>query len=148
MRFVRIEVENFRAIRSASVEFGPGLNVLFGPNDLGKTTLASAMRAALLLPADSSAHREYLPWQSPESPRISLTFEAEGSIWRIRKTFGNGGAASARLERSPDGSSFHEEERGRAVERRVRELLGWGIEAPGGKSGPRGLPESFLSHVL
>ena len=148
MRFLRIEVENFRAIRRAVVDFGPGLNVLFGPNDLGKTTLASAMRAALLLPAESSAHQAFVPWQTKAAPRIVLGFEALGSFWRIDKTFGSGSVASARLECSPDGSSYHEEVRGRAVERRVRELLGWGIEAPGGKSGARGLPESFLSHVL
>ncbi len=148
MRFLHVQVENFRAIRRAAVEFGPGLNVLFGPNDLGKTTLATAMRAALLLPADSSAHQAFLPWQPGEPTSVSLGFEAQGSVWRIHKTFGSGSAATARLECSPDGSSFHEEARGRAVERRVRELLGWGIEAPGGKTGPRGLPESFLSHVL
>lgn len=148
MRFRRIEVQSFRAIRRAAVDFGPGLNVLFGPNDLGKTTLASAMRAALLLPVESSAHQAFLPWQATEPPRVTLSFEVEGRIWRIQKTFGQGSAASAKLDTSADGSSFHEEARGRAVERRVRELLGWGIEAPGGKSGTRGLPESFLSHVL
>src|SRR5690606_15583586 len=30
----------------------------------------------------------------------------------------------------------------------LRGLLGWGIPAPGGKGGPRGLPSSFLANVL
>ena len=34
------------------------------------------------------------------------------------------------------------------MDRRLREILRWGIDAPGGKGGARGLPESFLSHVL
>ena len=78
MRFLHVQIENFRAIRRASVEFGPGLNVLFGPNDLGKTTLAAARRAALLLPADSSAHQAFLPWQAGGDTCVSLGFEAQG----------------------------------------------------------------------
>lgn len=148
MRFRRIEVRSYRAIDHAEVELGPGLNVLYGPNDLGKSTLASAMRAALLLPAESSAHQAFLPWHDAGPPRVRLTIEQDGTLYRVTKVFGSSSVGSAQLESSPDGSSYHEEERGRAVDRRLRELLRWGIEAPGGKSGARGLPESFLSHVL
>jgi hypothetical protein len=130
------------------MEFGPGLNVLYGPNDLGKTTLASAMRAALLLPADSSAHQAFVSWQASEPPRVCLGFEKQAEFFRVSKTFGSGSAGTSRLESSPDGLVFREDERGRAVDRRLRELLRWGIEAPGGKGGGRGLPESFLSQVL
>jgi AAA domain len=148
MRFRRLEVRAYRAIDQAELEFGPGLNVLYGPNDLGKSTLAGAMRAVLLLPAESTAHQAFVPWHDVGPPRVRLTFERDGSVYRVSKTFGSGSLGSAQLESSPDGSSFHEEERGRAVDRRLRELLRWGIEAPGGKGGARGLPESFLSHVL
>ncbi|HWO14889.1 MAG TPA: AAA family ATPase, partial [Polyangiaceae bacterium] len=148
MRFRRIEVRSYRAIDEAELDFGPGLNVLHGPNDLGKSTLASAIRAALLLPAESTAHQAFVPWHDASSPSVRLTFERGGTIYRVSKVFGSGSGASARLESSPDGSSFHEEERGRAVDRRLRELLRWGIELPGGKGQSRGLPESFLSHVL
>jgi hypothetical protein len=148
VRFLRLEVQCYRAVDRAEVDFGPGLNVLYGPNDLGKTTLASAMRAALLLPAESSAHQAFVAWHGADSPRVRLSFERHGSVWRVSKSFGHGSLASARLESSQDGSSFRDEERGRAVDRRLRELLSWGIDAPGGKGGARGLPESFLSHVL
>jgi hypothetical protein len=148
MRFRRLEVQAYRAIDQAEVEFGPGLNVLYGPNDLGKSTLAAAMRAVLLLPAESTAHQAFLPWHDAGPPKVRLTFEREGSVFRVTKVFGLGSLGTAHLESSPDGRSFHEEERGRAVDRRLRELLRWGIEAPGGKGGARGLPESFLSHVL
>src|SRR5262249_28526049 len=62
MRFARVVVEHFRAIERADVTFEPGLNVLHGPNDLGKSTLAAALRAALLLPHGSSEAEEYVPW--------------------------------------------------------------------------------------
>src|SRR5690606_23918313 len=144
----RLEVRSFRAVDEAELALGPGLNVLHGPNDLGKSTLAAAVRAALLVPADSSHARAFAPWHDTGPPSVRLTFERDGSVYRVHKVFGAGAAASARLEVSPDGSSFHEEERGRAVDRRLRELLRWGIEAPGGRGVARGLPESFLSHVL
>ena len=55
MRFVKVAVESFQAIQRADVEFGPGLNVVYGPNDLGKSTLARhQFRAALLVPPTSS----------------------------------------------------------------------------------------------
>jgi energy-coupling factor transporter ATP-binding protein EcfA2 len=148
VRFRRIEVRSYRAIEQADLDFAPGLNVLHGPNDLGKSTLASAIRTALLLPAESSAHQAFVPWHDAGPPSVRLTFERDGAIYRVSKVFGTGSSASARLESSADGASFHEEERGRAVERRLRELLRWGIELPGGKGQSRGLPDSFLSQVL
>ena len=148
MRFRRLEVRAYRAIDQAELDFGPGLNVLYGPNDLGKSTLAAAMRAVLLLPSESTAHQAFVPWHDAGPPRVRLTFERDGALFRVTKVFGSGSLASAQLECSPDGSSYHEEEKGRAVDRRLRELLRWGIEAPGGKGAARGLPESFLSHVL
>ncbi len=51
MRFLALEVEAFQAIASAKLAFSPQLNVLYGPNDLGKSTLVTALRAALLSPA-------------------------------------------------------------------------------------------------
>jgi predicted ATP-dependent endonuclease of OLD family len=35
MRLRRLHIVSFAAIESVDVEFGPGLNVLYGPNDLG-----------------------------------------------------------------------------------------------------------------
>lgn len=148
MRFRRLEVRAYRAIDQAELEFGPGLNVFYGPNDLGKSTLAAAMRAVLLLPSESTAHQAFVPWHDAGPPRVRLTFERDGTLFRVTKVFGNGSLAQSQLESSPDGSSYHDEEKGRAVDRRLRELLRWGIEPPGGKGGARGLPESFLSHVL
>ena len=39
MKLLRLQVADFAAIANAEIEFGPGLNVLYGPNDLGKSTL-------------------------------------------------------------------------------------------------------------
>ena len=46
MRLRRLEVQDFRGIRAATIVFGPGLTVLHGPNRLGKSTLVEAIQAS------------------------------------------------------------------------------------------------------
>ena len=48
MKLLSLKVENFRRIHKAKIDFGPGLNVLYGPNDIGKSSIAYAIRASLL----------------------------------------------------------------------------------------------------
>ncbi|MEO7275230.1 MAG: AAA family ATPase [Vicinamibacterales bacterium] len=147
MRILRINAKDFAGIREVDVELGPGLNVLYGPNDLGKSTLAEAIRLALLLPHTSSHIDEYVPWTGGQNPVVELTFETEPQrIWRVRKEFRRGGASV--LEESRNGVDFDEVERARKVDGRLRELLRWGLAEPGGSGGSKGLPSSFLATVL
>ena len=147
MRLHRLRVIDFGAIREVDIELGPGLNVLYGPNDLGKSTLADGIRMALLLPNASSHIGDYVPWTGGRDPVIELTFETEPQrIWRVRKEFRKGGTAL--LEESRDGVSFADVERARKVDGKLRELLCWGIPEPGGAGGSKGVPTSFLATVL
>lgn len=148
MKLVRVRVEHFACIRRATVELGPGLNVLYGPNDLGKSTLARAIRAALLLPHTSSAAQELVEWDGASSPHVELTLQVpNGRIWRIEKTFGATGGSSI-LRESTDGHTFSPSKKAREVDDEIRTMLGWGIAAPATKNAPKGLPTSFLSQVL
>jgi DNA repair exonuclease SbcCD ATPase subunit len=148
MRLLELRVEHFRCIQKAEIEFGPGLNVLHGPNDLGKSSLAAAIRAVLLLQANSSVHEEFVNWSGSGVPHVELTFESEAQrIWRVRKTFGS--AAQAYLDESRDGVDFHVEAKGREVDGRLSEILQWGLAPPGSSKGrPRGMPMTFLSTAL
>ena len=147
MKIRRLRVTDFAAIREADIELGPGLNVLYGPNDLGKSTLADAIRLALLLPHTSTHVEDYVPWSGGQSPVVELTFESESQrIWRVRKEFHKGGAAT--LEESKNGKDFDEVERARKVDGALRDILRWGIPEPGGAAGSKGLPSSFLATVL
>ncbi len=147
MKLLSLTVEHFRSIRKASIEFGPGLNVLHGPNDLGKSSLAAAIRAALLLQASSREHEEFVNWSGSGVPHVELTFESEPQrIWRVRKTFGS--AAQAYLDESRDGVDFQNEAKGRDVDGRLSEILQWGLAPPGGKGRPKGMPMTFLSTAL
>jgi chromosome segregation ATPase len=147
LRILRLQVRDFAAIEEADVEFGPGLNVLYGPNDLGKSTLVEAIRLALLLPQTSTHIEQYVAWTGGRDPVVELTFETEPQrIWRVRKEFRRGGVAL--LKESKDGVDFDEVVRGRRVDGQLREILCWGIPEPGGTGGTRGLPTSFLATVL
>jgi hypothetical protein len=148
MRLVRLSVHRFQCIESAELDFAAGLNVLYGPNDLGKSSLAWAIRAVLLLQHGSALHERFVSWYGGGEPRVALTLcDRDGRYWRVAKTFGGGSAGRSVLEASKDGRSFTEDCKGRQVDERIRTMLGWGLSAPGAQS-PRGLPDSFLTQVL
>ncbi|MDA1014227.1 MAG: AAA family ATPase [Planctomycetota bacterium] len=107
-----VEIRSFRCIRKLHVEFSEGLNVLYGPNELGKSTLVEALRAAFLLPFDYATADDFIPWGTDETPQVVVEFDlpnfanSESSEtqlastrWRVKKAFGRGKGASALLER-------------------------------------------------
>ncbi len=145
----RLVVHSFAGIKHADIKLDQGLNVLYGPNELGKSTLVQAIRAALLLPDSSAAHRDLIDWHDDQPPRVELTVETDRQrIYRIKKSFGSGADGSSLLEFSKDGESFVLEAKGRDVDGQVRELLEWGIAQPGGGGGKHGWPEAFLTTAL
>ena len=70
MRFIRLKLDNFAGIATGHVEFGPGLNILYGPNELGKSTLAESIRAVLLMQSTSKAHEPWVRWNTDEPPQV------------------------------------------------------------------------------
>lgn len=154
MRLLSLRVRSFGCVDEAELELGPGVNVLYGPNDLGKSTLAQAIRAALLLPSGHQKAQELRPWHRDAAPEVRLQFMAPDEpgaatparTWRVHKVFGGKGG-QAELEGSNDGVSFFLEQKGPGVDARLRQLLGWGV-AEARARGPRGVPSSFLATVL
>lgn len=147
MRLVKLSVQRFQCIESAELELGPHLNILYGPNDLGKSSLAWAIRAVLLLQHGSAHAERFSSWYAAGEPRVALTFSDDsGRYWRVTKTFG-GSTGRSELESSKDGQVFTMEEKARSVDEKLRGLLRWGLSTPGGK-GRTAVPESFLTHVL
>ena len=143
----RLEVSHCAGIAAAGIDLEPGLNVLHGPNELGKSSLVAAIRAALLLQSTSTAAENLFDWNSIEPPATTLVLEQEpGRVWKVRKAFGKGGHAY--LDFSRDGKEFQAEHRGREVEGSLQQILRWGIEAPGGRGGRRGMPSSLITTAL
>lgn len=147
-RIRRLELEAFKCVETANVELGPGLNVLYGPNDLGKSSLGEALRAVLLLPPTSVDRKEFEPWGRDQAPLVRLRFDHDGASFRLAKTWGEGARGTAMLERSEDGNVWTKIDSGRAVDGALRKMLGWGVKEPGGKGAPKGLPKSFITTAL
>lgn len=149
MKLRRIAVEDFGVVGGATLELGEGLNVFYGPNDLGKSTLVSATRLALLLPYGFKDAQQYSPWGHDAVPRVRLEFQHDdGRHYRIDKRFDRSHRGGAELDSSNDGQTWTNIATARDVDGQLRELLGWGIASPGGKGGPKGLPLSFLARAL
>jgi DNA repair exonuclease SbcCD ATPase subunit len=143
MELVSVQVERFGRIAAAQIQLRPGLNVLHGSNEIGKSSLARAIRFGLLLPSGSTAADAYVPWTGGGQPRVTLVLRTkDDEYFRVTKVFGS---SMASLERSLDRTSWSSVARGRDVEGKLRSLLGWGIPEPGGAKSTKGLPESFLA---
>lgn len=146
MRLESLEVRDFRGVQTATIAFGPGVTVLHGPNELGKSTLVEAIHAALFVPTTSQAGHDYITWGGSAPACVTLTFEHEGKLWRVSKRFGR--RAEAKLEsREVVSQQFREVVSGRGVDGKLREMLAWGIAPPGGR-GAAAKAESFLLTAL
>jgi hypothetical protein len=145
MELVSLDIERFGCVGRAQITFRAGLNVLHGANEAGKSSIARAIRFALLLPSASNAVEPWVPWTSGGDPAVTLVIKNGIDYYRVKKVFGTNMAS---LERSSDGIGWANLARAREVEARLRALLQWGIPEPGGAKATKGLPESFLASAL
>lgn len=123
MRIQSIRLHPFAGKKDVSVEFQPGLNVITGPNEAGKSTLLNALRVALLIPAKlgkRDREREierYMPLGGADTIRLSLVFH-EGGDFELMKSWGGKGEAWLK---TPEGEVIED---ATAVESRLAGLLG------------------------
>ncbi|GGC74810.1 AAA family ATPase [Marinobacter halophilus] len=90
MKLQRLRVEQLRQFRKPFVldDLQPGLNLVHGPNESGKSTLVRAIRAAFFERYRSTAVDDLRPWgDSAAAPTIELDFEHQGKRWRLTKSF-------------------------------------------------------------
>jgi hypothetical protein len=88
IRAIRLkEVGRFREAVALEGLSG-GLDVLAGPNELGKTTILKAVKLALFEQHKSKAKKleAFRPYAGG-APLIEVDFEIDGKPWRIRKQF-------------------------------------------------------------
>jgi len=129
MWFKSLAVNRFRQFRAA-VEvsgLGPGLNVIAGDNEEGKSTLLQALRAALFDKYGSSVADGYRPYGEDVSPRVALVFELDGVEYRLDKVFSRRKDGAATLS-SGDGRRWE----GPQAEEFLAGLLGFSYALRGG----------------
>ena len=101
-------------------ELGDGLNLVVGPNELGKSTLLDALRAVLFERHGSRA-QPIVALQNDRSgaaPVVELVFEVSGAEYTLTKRFVK--SPFARLQ-CPDGTLLEAD----AAENELRNLLGF-----------------------
>ena len=86
----RLRPRRFLGLPDQWYEFAPGLTVIVGPNEAGKSSLRSAIRAALYgNPATTSSkfRDEFRSWGTEEPPVLVLEFEVDGKRFVLTKDF-------------------------------------------------------------
>jgi DNA repair exonuclease SbcCD ATPase subunit len=139
MKLRALELEQFRKfdrkVRIAGM--ADGLNLVVGPNEMGKSTLFAALQAVLF--ERHRSHAQTVKSLQPAghegaSPRVALSFEIGGGCYRIEKRFLRRPGAELSL---PDGRQLH----GEAAEEALEGLLA-GAGAVGRSGGRRGPPDA------
>jgi DNA repair exonuclease SbcCD ATPase subunit len=105
VRVRKLTAQDFRRYRTLDVDFAPGLTVVRGPNEAGKSTIQRALELVLTRRVTSAAAEiEALrPWDAPNGARsiISIDFEQDDDdgrkTGRVEKTFA-GGKGTVRLD--------------------------------------------------
>jgi DNA repair exonuclease SbcCD ATPase subunit len=91
MRITRLTIRDFRRYREFDVPLAPGLTIIHGPNEAGKTTIQRALELVLTKKVTTNAAElEALrSWDAPEDARpvISIEFETDDDEGRTQTGF-------------------------------------------------------------
>jgi len=102
------EIDHWSCIQHLAVHDLPpsGIVVLHGPNGTGKSSIVAALRACLMdysAQATAKELKRYFPKIGDEKPRVSVTFRAQGTSWRITKHFGT---KNSKLEKRSESGTW------------------------------------------
>lgn len=102
MKIRTFETENFAGIKNRKVNFTEGINVLFGPNEAGKSTIIDGIFHTIFTPAKlhkSSDRDFYEKYFSPDSDTINsrVEFEKDNHVYILEKQWSKSKDFSERL---------------------------------------------------
>ena len=89
MRIRRLQVHDLRRYRELDIDLAPGVTVIRGPNEAGKSTIQRAIELALTRRVTSSAGdlEALRPWDAPTDsdarPWIGVEFEQDEDDGRV-----------------------------------------------------------------
>jgi len=118
-----VKLNPFAGITEREVAFEPGLNVILGPNEAGKSTLLNALRMILFMPTNCRKRvfdrqiTPFLPVSGGDTITVHLRFRIGKDVYDLTKSWGDSRESRLRL---PGGGLLADEQ---AVQDKLRELL-------------------------
>ncbi len=132
MKLVSVEVRNFKRFTGTAkiADLKPGLNVLVGRNEFGKSTLMRAINAVVFEKATSSRKEvtALRHWTNRTIPEVTMSFEIDGMDWTIAKRFA--GAAGKAVLTDAKGRRFE----GEAAEAELKRMFGYDPDVKKGET--------------
>lgn len=122
MIILEVRIKNFGKLEDVQLSFQDGINIIYGENEAGKSTLHAFIRAMLFgldrqrgRASKTDDYTKYEPWENPAGYEGTLRFQKGGKNYRIYRRF-------ARLDKRTE---IIQEESGEELsEAQLHELLG------------------------
>ena len=90
----QLNIKNFGKIHDKTLEFSPGINVLYGENESGKTTIHTFIKSMFFgltrmrgKAARNDAYSTYEPWENPGVYGGTIWFASKGCHYRLSRNF-------------------------------------------------------------
>ena len=92
MKITKIYISAFGKLKDFTLELSDGMNIIFGENENGKTTVMSFIKMMFYGSSSRqqkqlSARKKYIPW-SGDKPAGRIDFEHEGRRYQLERIFG------------------------------------------------------------
>jgi exonuclease SbcC len=125
-----IYLENWKIFRNPfERDFTEGLNIIYGPNESGKTTLIDSIRTIFFSKHTSQSVKikSLIPWGSSLSPGATITFSHFDELYRITKKF----VSSRSLLEKFAGGSWERIAEGDRADNEIIKLIGGRLPSRG-----------------
>jgi DNA repair exonuclease SbcCD ATPase subunit len=83
MKFTTIEMKGIRQFTHKRIDFADGLNIVYGPNESGKSTILDSLVACVLKPTEKEKS-SLIQWNSPYS-EIKLTYTTDTGTFTLTR---------------------------------------------------------------
>lgn len=94
MKIQRLELRHFGKFKNKTIVLGEGLQLFYGENEAGKTTIHTFIKSMLFgmergrgKAAANDTFSRYEPWDDPGSYGGALEFECGGKMFRLERNF-------------------------------------------------------------
>ena len=94
MRLLELHINGFGKFHDRTISFNDGINIIYGKNEAGKSTLHTFIRGMLFgiergrgRAAKNDLYTKYEPWENSGTYEGWLRLEKDGTIYRIERRF-------------------------------------------------------------